>query len=170
MRIDHLLLVDYETEAVLQELDAHLQGMNSAAWRFSIGPVPAAPVEQASSGAQAPENENNSERAADSSASSKTPAAPVKVPANVTAASILTKTNPEYPPKARAARIQGDVILHAMVDKEGKVSDVQVLSGDDALAQAALEAVRQWRYKPMLVDGEPREFDTTVTVTFSLEE
>jgi TonB family protein len=170
MRIDHLLLVDYDTEAVLQELDAHVQGLSSAAWRFSIGPVPAAPVEQASSGAQAPENENNSQRAADSSASSKTPAAPIKVPANVTAASILTKTNPEYPDKARAARIQGDVILHAMVDKEGKVSDVQVLSGDEALAQAAVEAVRQWRYKPMLVDGEPREFDTTITVTFSLEE
>lgn len=170
MRIDRLLLVDYDTEAVLHELDAHLQGLTSVAWRFSIGPAPVAPAEPASSEAQPPKNGNSSEAAPDSSAPSKSPAAPIKAPANVTAASILTQTNPEYPAKARAEHIQGDVVLHAIVDKEGKVSEVQVLSGDDTLAQSALEAVRQWRYKPMLVDGQPSEFDTTITVTFSLQE
>jgi protein TonB len=190
MRIDRMLLLDYDAEAVLLELDAHLQGVNSAAWRLSIGPVPAAPAEPASSdaqvqpatdassgvepssgqNAQAAKRGNNTESGAAPSASSKTPATPAKAPANVIAASIVTQTNPEYPPKARAARIQGDVVLHANVDKEGKISEVQVLSGDDTLAQAALEAVRQWRYKPMLVDSEPKEFDTTITVTFSLQE
>jgi TonB family protein len=189
-KIDRLLLVDYDTEAVFLDLDPHLQALSGASWRFSIGPVPTAPAEPAATeaqvqpaadsspdvgatpgqNAQAAKNGNNSESGADSSASSKTPAAPTKPPTNVTAATILTQTNPEYPPKARAAQIQGDVVLHANVDKEGKVTDVQVWSGDDTLAQSALEAVRQWRYKPMLVDGQPKEFTTTITVTFSLQE
>jgi TonB family protein len=189
-KIDRLLLVDYDTEAVLLDLDPHLQALSGASWRFSIGPVPTAPAEPASTAAQvqpaadsspgggptpgqnaqAAKNGNNIESGADSSTSSKTPAATTKPPANVAAATILTKTNPEYPPKARAAQIQGDVVLHANVDKEGKVNEVQVLSGDDTLAQSALEAVRQWRYKPMLVDGQPKEFTTTITVTFSLQE
>jgi len=62
--------------------------------------------------------------------------------------------------------IQGDVILHAIIDKEGNISELQVLAGDDLLAQSALAAVRQWRYKPMLFDGEPAEVDTTITITF----
>jgi protein TonB len=86
----------------------------------------------------------------------------------VTAAAIVSQTKPLYPPQARAGNVQGDVVLHAIIDKEGKISEVQVLSGDELLAQSALEAVRQWRYKPMLVDGEPREVDTTIVVTFSL--
>jgi protein TonB len=163
-KIDRLLLVDYDTEAVFLDLDPHLQALSGASWRFSIGPVPTAPAEPAATEAQV------QPKADSSSASSKTPAAPTKPPTKVTAATILTQTNPEYPPKARAAQIQGDVVLHANVDKEGKVTDVQVWSGDDTLAQSALEAVRQWRYKPMLVDGQPKEFTTTITVTFSLQD
>jgi protein TonB len=87
----------------------------------------------------------------------------------VEAASIVTQAAPAYPPEARAKLIQGEVLLRAIIDKEGKISEVHVLSGDDALAPAAVEAVRQWRYKPMLVDGEAREVDTTITVTFSLK-
>jgi len=189
-KIDRLLLVDFDTETVLLDLDPHIQALSNASWRFSIGPTPTPPAAPASAealaqpapdsspgvgptpdqNAQAARNGNNTESGADSSAYSKTPAAPAKPPANITAATILTKTNPEYPPKARDARIQGDVVLHANVDKEGKVTEVQVLSGDDVLAQSALEAVRQWRYKPMLVDGQPKEFTTTITVTFSLQE
>ena len=162
-RIDRLLLVDYDTEAILLELDAHVQGLSAAAWRFSIGPVPTAPVEPVSAPAQA-------ERAPDASNSSKSAPNRVTVPANVTAASIITQTKPEYPAEARASHVQGEVVLHAIIDKEGKISEVQVLSGDDVLAKSAVEAVRQWKYKPMLVDGEPREVDTTITVTFSLQE
>ncbi len=94
----------------------------------------------------------------------------MRVPAKVTAAAIISQIKPQYPPQARANNVQGDVILHAIIDKEGKISETQVLAGDDLLAQSALEAVRQWRYKPMLVDGEPREVDTTIVVTFSLLE
>jgi periplasmic protein TonB len=96
-------------------------------------------------------------------------APPVVVPANVTAASIVTQTKPTYPPEARAKLVEGEVLLRAIIDREGKISEVHVLSGDDLLAQAAVNAVRQWRYKPMLVEGEPREVDTTITVTFSLK-
>jgi periplasmic protein TonB len=107
--------------------------------------------------------------AASATTPAKPPAPPIVVPANVTAASIVTQTKPIYPPEARAKLVQGEVLLRAIIDKEGKISEVHVLSGDDLLAQAAVEAVKQWRYKPMLVDGEAREVDTTITVTFSMK-
>jgi len=157
-RIDRVILVDYDTEAVLVELDAPISALAGATWRFSVGHVPTAPVEQVS------------EPASDAAASSTAPPARLSVPSNVIAASIVSQTPPEYPPQARAGRIQGEVVLHAIIDKEGKISEVQVLRGDDLLAQSALEAVRQWRYKPMLADGEAKEQDTTIVVTFSLEE
>jgi periplasmic protein TonB len=118
-------------------------------------------AETAASGSTRPE--------ATSSAPAKPAAPPVVLPASVTAASIVTQTKPSYPPEARAKLIEGEVLLRAIIDKEGKISEVRVLSGDDLLAQAAVDAVRQWRYKPMLVDGEPREVDTTITITFSLK-
>jgi TonB family protein len=190
MRIDSLLLVDYDTEAVLLELGAPIQGFGSAMWRFAIGPVPAMPVEPLSAesqptpatsastesgpspsqNAQGGKSESIGESASGEATASKTPATRAIVPGNVTAATIVTQTKPEYPPQAMASHIQGEVVLHAIIDKEGKISEVQVLSGDDLLGKSALEAVRQWRYKPMLVDGEPKEVDTTITVTFSLQE
>ena len=88
----------------------------------------------------------------------------------MTAASIIEQVNPEYPPQARAAHVEGDVVLRATIDKEGKITQVQVLEGHELLAPAAVEAVGKWRYKPMLVDGEPKEVKTTITVTFSLKE
>jgi protein TonB len=189
-KIDRLTLIDSDTGAVLLELAAPISALSNVAWRFSVGPVPVAPVEPAPAAAQVQQtantssgvgpspnenmqgakSDNNGESGSDPATTSKTPEARVIVPANVTAASIVTQTAPDYPPQARANRIQGEVVLHAIIDKEGKISEVQVRSGDDTLAQAALEAVRQWRYKPMLVDGEPREVDTTITVTFTLQE
>ena len=160
-RIDRLILVDYNTEAVLLDLDAPVSALSSAGWRLSVGPVPAPPVEPISAEAVAQ---------AASAAAAETLATPIKVPSDVTAASIVSQTPPEYPPQARAGGIQGAVVLHATIDKEGKISEVQVLEGDEVLAKSAVEAVRQWRYKPMLVDGEPKEVDTTITVTFSLKE
>jgi TonB family protein len=191
-KIDRMNLIDSDTGAVLLELVAPISALSSVAWRFSVGPVPIAPVEPKPAEAQVQptpnatpvpgpspdqnvqdaKNENNGESGsnATTTSTSKSPEAPVIVPANVTAASIVTQTTPEYPPQARANRIQGEVVLHAIIDKEGKISEVQIRSGDDTLAQAAVEAVRQWRYKPMLVDGEPREVDTIITVKFSLQE
>jgi periplasmic protein TonB len=98
------------------------------------------------------------------------PVAPqrIKQGGNVTAASIITQTRPVYPPLARQARIQGNVVLHAIIDKEGKVAQLEVVSGHPLLVQSALDAVKQWRYKPTLLNGDPVEVDTTITVTFTM--
>jgi periplasmic protein TonB len=92
----------------------------------------------------------------------------VKQGGNVTAASIITQTRPNYPPLARQARIQGNVVLHAIIDKEGKVAQLEVISGHPLLVQSALDAVKQWRYKPTQLNGDPVEVDTTITVTFTM--
>jgi protein TonB len=86
----------------------------------------------------------------------------------VTAAAIIAQTKPNYPPLARQARIQGNVVLHAIIDKEGKVAQLEVVSGHPLLVQSALEAVKQWRYRPTQLNGDPVEVDTTITVTFSM--
>ncbi len=86
----------------------------------------------------------------------------------MTAASILKQTRPIYPPLARQARIQGSVVLHAIIDKDGRVAQLEVISGHPLLVQAALDAVKQWRYKPTLLNGDPVEVDTTITVTFTM--
>lgn len=98
------------------------------------------------------------------------PATPARIKqgGNVTAASILSQTRPIYPPLARQARIQGSVVLHAIIDKEGKVAQLEVVSGHPLLVQAALDAVKQWRYKPTQLNGDPVEVDTTITVTFTM--
>lgn len=98
------------------------------------------------------------------------PATPARIKqgGNVTAASILSQTRPLYPPLARQARIQGNVVLHAIIDKEGKVAQLEVVSGHPLLVQAALDAVKQWRYKPTQLNGDPVEVDTTITVTFTM--
>ncbi len=170
MRIDRLLMADYVTEAILFELDGPAQGLAAASWRFSVGPVPTPPVEHAAAPDQAEPAESATAPPMGASGSANPPDARVTVPANVTAASILTQTTPEYPAEARAKNIQGEVVLHATIDKAGNISETQVLSGDDLLAKAAVEAVRQWKYKPMLVDGEAKEVDTIITVTFSLKD
>jgi protein TonB len=92
----------------------------------------------------------------------------IKQGGNVTAASIITQTRPVYPPLARQARIQGSVVLHAIIDKDGNVAQLEVVSGHPLLVQAALDAVRSWRYKPTLLNGDPVEVDTTITVTFTM--
>jgi protein TonB len=96
------------------------------------------------------------------------PPARIKQGGDVTAASIITQTRPAYPPLARQARIQGAVVLHAIIDKEGKVAQMEIVSGHPLLVQSALEAVKQWRYKPTQLNGEPVEVDTTIQVTFTM--
>jgi protein TonB len=98
------------------------------------------------------------------------PTAPqrVKQGGQVTAASLVTQTRPVYPALARQARIQGSVILHAIIDKDGKVAQLEVISGHPLLVQSALDAVKQWRYKPTMLNGDPVEVDTTITVTFTM--
>jgi periplasmic protein TonB len=78
------------------------------------------------------------------------------------------KVNPKYPEDARQAGVQGTVVLRILVSKAGEVSKIELISGDQMLAPAAIEAVRQWKYKPYLLNGNPVEVDTTVQVNFTL--
>jgi periplasmic protein TonB len=88
----------------------------------------------------------------------------------VTAASLINRVQPNYPPLARQTRISGTVRLHAIISKDGTVQQLEVLSGHPLLVQAALDAVRQWRYRPTTLNGEPVEVDTTIDVIFSLNQ
>jgi periplasmic protein TonB len=95
---------------------------------------------------------------------------PLRVGGNVQAAKIINRVQPVYPPLARQTRISGTVRLHAIISKDGTIQQLEVVSGHPLLQQAALDAVRQWRYQPTLLNGEPVEVDTTIDVIFSLNQ
>jgi protein TonB len=92
----------------------------------------------------------------------------VRVSSGVSSGLLIRKVNPAYPPLARQARIQGVVILQAQISKDGSIENLQLISGHPMLAPAAIEAVKQWKYKPYLLNGEPVEVDTQVQVNFTL--
>lgn len=83
-------------------------------------------------------------------------------------ASLLNKVLPEYPAIAKTARISGTIVLRAIIAADGSVRQLEYVSGPPLLMKAALDAVRQWRYKPLLLDGAPVEVDTTISVVFRL--
>ena len=91
-----------------------------------------------------------------------------RVGGQVQAARIIARPNPIYPPLARQARIQGRVVLHAIIDKDGRVSELEVVSGHPLLVRSALDAVQNWRYQPTVLNQEPVEVDTTIDVNFVL--
>ncbi len=95
---------------------------------------------------------------------------PLRVGGNVQAARIINRVQPVYPALARQTRISGTVRLHAIIGKEGTIQQLEVMNGHPLLQQAALDAVRQWRYQPTLLNGEPVEVDTTIDVIFSLNQ
>ena len=78
-----------------------------------------------------------------------------------------SRNTPRWP---RAARVQGVVLLNATISKEGTIKDLKVISGHPLLNQAAMEAVRQWRYKPQMLNGQPIEVITTITVNFTFQQ
>jgi len=92
----------------------------------------------------------------------------VRVSQGVSTGLLIRKVQPNYPPLAKAARIQGHVLLHAEISKEGTIQNLQLVSGHPMLAPAAIEAVKQWRYRPYLLNGEPVAVETEVDVNFSL--
>ena len=94
----------------------------------------------------------------------------IRIGGSVEAAKVLTKVQPVYPESAKAAGAQGTVVLHAVVGMDGKLLSLQVLNSqiNPDLARAAVEAVSQWRYQPTLLNGEPVEVDTVITVNFKL--
>jgi TonB family protein len=83
---------------------------------------------------------------------------------------IVTQVQPKYPEKARKSRIQGPVRLHVIISKEGDVASAESVDGDPLLVPAAIEAVKQWKYKPYLLNGRAIEVDTQVVVSFTLTE
>jgi protein TonB len=92
----------------------------------------------------------------------------LKISGGVMAGMIVLKTQPVYPPIAKAARQSGTVVLQATISKTGSIENLHVVSGPAMLQQAAMDAVRQWRYRPYLLNGEPVEVETTVNVIFTL--
>jgi periplasmic protein TonB len=81
---------------------------------------------------------------------------------------LIHRVQPVYPPLARQARIQGAVLLRAIISREGRIENLRVLSGHPMLVPAAIEAVRQWRYQPYILNDQPVEVETEITVNFIL--
>ncbi len=92
----------------------------------------------------------------------------VKVSQGVSQGLLIKRVNPTYPPQAMSARIQGSVLLDAHIGKDGSITSVKALSGDAVLAGAAVDAVKQWKYKPYYLDGQAIDIETQITVNFKL--
>jgi protein TonB len=106
-------------------------------------------------------------------AASSTPApqvslATLKISQGVSQGLLIKRVDPKYPPSALAMHVQGAVLLDATINREGQISNVKVVKGDKVLARAAADAVKQWRYKPYYLDGQPVEIETQITVNFKL--
>jgi TonB family protein len=133
-------------------------------WRFKPGmkdgqPVPvAANIEVQFRLLQSPEL----------AAGAPTVAGAVQVSEGVMSSRIVSRVPPDYPPTAKAARVQGAVQINLLVGPDGKVQNLQAVSGPAMLTQAAMEAVRQWVYQPFLLNGQPVAVQTTTTVNFVL--
>jgi len=93
----------------------------------------------------------------------------IKIGGNVQASKLVRKVDPDYPAQARAERIEGDVTVQIVISKAGKVIDATAVEGSPILAEAAIRVVWQWEYQPTLLNGEPVEVATTVTVPFRLQ-
>lgn len=92
----------------------------------------------------------------------------VRVSLGVSQGLLIKKVQPNYPPLARQARIQGTVLLQAEISKDGTIENLRLIQGHPMLAPAAIEAVKQWRYKPYMLNGEPVAVETQVQVNFTL--
>jgi protein TonB len=92
----------------------------------------------------------------------------VRVSQGVSEGNLISQMKPPYPPMAKMARVQGAVVLQALISKQGTIQNLRVVSGHPMLVQAALDAVKQWRYRPYLLNGEPVEVETQITLNFSL--
>jgi periplasmic protein TonB len=100
------------------------------------------------------------------------PATPqrIRVGGNVQAANLIRKVTPQYPPLAKQARVQGTVRFQAIIGKDGTIQNLQLVTGHPLLVPAATEAVKQWLYKPTLLNGEPVEVITQIDVNFTLSQ
>jgi len=96
-----------------------------------------------------------------------TPSVPPRI-SRMMEGNLIDRVQPQYPPLARQARVQGIVVLRAVISREGRIENVQVISGHPLLVKSAMDAVRQWRYRPYYLNNEPVEVETQVTVNFML--
>ena len=92
----------------------------------------------------------------------------LRVSSGVAEGILVHKVPPIYPREAKEKKIAGDVILQAVIDIKGNVADLKLIHGDPLLAESSMAAVRQWKYRPYLLNGEPVEVETTVKITFHL--
>jgi len=92
----------------------------------------------------------------------------VRVSQGVSQGQLVHHVNPVYPSAAKTNHIQGEVLLQAIIGKSGRVENLSVVRGHPVLAEAAMDAVKQWRYKPYLLKGEPVEVETTIRITFHM--
>lgn len=92
----------------------------------------------------------------------------VRIGQNVSGGLLMRSVAPIYPDDARRMRIEGAVVLRAVIGKDGRIKDLKAISGSRELIPAAIGAVQQWQYRPYLLEGEPVEVDTQITVNFRL--
>lgn len=92
----------------------------------------------------------------------------IRVGGQVQSANLIHQVMPIYPEIAKTAHIQGTVLLHAIIAKDGSIKQLQYISGPPLLMRNAMSAVQQWRYRPTLLNGDPVEVDTTISVVFTL--
>ncbi|MGA3334609.1 MAG: TonB family protein [Terracidiphilus sp.] len=97
------------------------------------------------------------------------PSKPLSISSGVAAGMLIHETQPVYPPIAKAAQVSGTVVLHATISKNGTIKDLHVVNGPAMLQQAAIDAVRSWRYKPYRLSNEPLEVETTINVVFNFK-
>jgi TonB family protein len=101
-----------------------------------------------------------------SQALSTAPPLRIRIGGNVQLANLIHKVNPTYPDEAKATHTKGTVVLHVVLATDGTPKEVQLVSGDPVLGKAAIDAVRQWQYRPTLLNGNPVEVDTTISIEF----
>jgi protein TonB len=92
----------------------------------------------------------------------------VRIPQGVSEGLLIHKVKPLYPEIAREARVQGPVVLKAVIAKDGTVQHLQLVSGNPMLVASAIDAVKEWRFRPYRLDGQPVEIETTITINFHL--
>jgi periplasmic protein TonB len=96
------------------------------------------------------------------------PSKPLFRTSTILQGSLIRMVKPTYPPLARSARIEGPVVLEALINKAGTIQNLHATSGHPLLIPAALDAVRQWQYRPYILNGKPIEVETQITVNFTL--
>jgi protein TonB len=98
------------------------------------------------------------------------PRGPIVISKGVADGMVINRIIPHYPPIAQASRLQGTVVLQAVISKNGTIENLHVVSGSPLLQQAAIDAVSQWRYRPYLLNGQPVDVETTINVVFNLNQ